>query len=427
MRARYSPRSAGPSAADVEADLRARDARARRGGRGRRAVVLWFEHDLYDQLQLLQILAGLPDRPVRRRADLRRLVPRASGLRRPRRARARGAREPVAGAHAGDPRARARRARRWDASAAPTRARSRALAATPDERLPFLAPALRRLLEELPGARDGLARTRAPAAGRGRGGRAHARAGLRRGAAREEAPFLGDTIAFDRLDELRAGAAARHGGGGLALTAAGADVLAGRADRVALIGFDRWLGGMHLRAGDGLWRWDAERGALVAPDALASRACPTPPPLRAALDRSAPRAPLHASLSGTAPRSPPPGPTAPPSPPARRRRSRTSCARPASSGSAAPTSPARSTSTTSTPSSRCSTTGSRRRSTAAHKARAARRRGARHAARCARRAPPAAELTPARAPPLARARRARGAPPLRRPDRVLPALPRRRR
>ena len=49
----------------------------------------------------------------------------------------------------------------------------------------------------------------------------------------------------------------------LALTAAGADVLAGRADRVALIGFDRWLGGLHLRAGNGLWRWDGERGALV--------------------------------------------------------------------------------------------------------------------------------------------------------------------
>ena len=42
-------------------------------------------------------------------------------------------------------------------------------------------------------------------------------------------------------------------------------MLAGRADRVALNGFDRWLGGLHLRAEDGLWRWDAERGGLVAP------------------------------------------------------------------------------------------------------------------------------------------------------------------
>ena len=42
-------------------------------------------------------------------------------------------------------------------------------------------------------------------------------------------------------------------------------MLAGRADRVALNGFDRWLGGTHLRAADGLWRWDAERGVLVDP------------------------------------------------------------------------------------------------------------------------------------------------------------------
>jgi hypothetical protein len=45
---------------------------------------------------------------------------------------------------------------------------------------------------------------------------------------------------------------------------AGADVLAGRADRLALVPLDRWLGGVHLRPGAPLWRWDAERLALVA-------------------------------------------------------------------------------------------------------------------------------------------------------------------
>jgi hypothetical protein len=84
--------------------------------------------------------------------------------------------------------------------------------------------------------------------------------------AAEDAPFLGDTIAFERLDELAGGPhPLLTADPELALTAAGADVLAGRADRVALNGFDRWLGGLHLRAEDGLWRWDAERGGLVAP------------------------------------------------------------------------------------------------------------------------------------------------------------------
>ena len=140
------------------------------------------------------------------------------------------------------------------------------MAATPDPTLPFLAAALRRLLEELPGVRDGLARTeRQLLAAIAAGARTRERAFVE-AAASEEAPFLGDDTAFERLDELAGGPQPLvTAGGDLALTAAGADVLAGRADRVALIGFDRWLGGLHLRAEDGLWRWDRERGALVAP------------------------------------------------------------------------------------------------------------------------------------------------------------------
>jgi hypothetical protein len=47
-------------------------------------------------------------------------------------------------------------------------------------------------------------------------------------------------------------------------TAAGADVLAGRADRLVLSPLDRWLGGVHLRAGAPLWRWDRIRLSLMA-------------------------------------------------------------------------------------------------------------------------------------------------------------------
>ena len=140
------------------------------------------------------------------------------------------------------------------------------MAATPDPKLPFLAAALRRLLEELPGARDGLARTeRQLLAAIAAGARTREQAFVE-AAASEEAPFLGDSTAFERLDELAGGPQPLiTTAGGLGLSAAGADVLAGRGDRVALIGFDRWLGGLHLRAGDGLWRWDGEQGALAAP------------------------------------------------------------------------------------------------------------------------------------------------------------------
>jgi len=257
----------GPAgAAEVEAVLRARDERLEAAVEAGERVVLWFEHDLYDQLQLLQILAGLSDRPIGVElicvgsfpgrpdfAGLGELDPDELGSLWP-------VRTPLTNEHV-----RAARAG-WDAfRGTDPRALAR-MAATPDPKLPFLAAALRRLLEELPGVRDGLARTeRQLLAAIAAGARTRERAFVE-AAASEEAPFLGDDTAFERLDELARGP---HplvtAGGDLALTAAGADVLAGRADRVALNGFDRWLGGLHLRAEDGLWRWDTERGALVAP------------------------------------------------------------------------------------------------------------------------------------------------------------------
>jgi hypothetical protein len=41
-------------------------------------------------------------------------------------------------------------------------------------------------------------------------------------------------------------------------------VLAGEADRVQLLGLDRWIGGTHLTL-DNVWRWDATAAALIEP------------------------------------------------------------------------------------------------------------------------------------------------------------------
>ena len=63
VRAQYLATLGEGDAATVEADLLARDERLAAALAEGEPVVLWFEHDLYDQLQLIQILAGLPDRP----------------------------------------------------------------------------------------------------------------------------------------------------------------------------------------------------------------------------------------------------------------------------------------------------------------------------------------------------------------------------
>jgi hypothetical protein len=245
-----------------EADLLARDERLDAAVAAEERVVLWFEHDLYDQLQLLQILARLPDRPVEvelicvgsfpGRPDfhgLGELQPDELASLWP-------ARTPVV-----DEQVRGARAA-WDAFRAPDPRGIARAATSPDERLPFLAPALRRLLEELPGTRDGLSRTeRQLLAAVAAGARTRERA-FGEAAAQEEAPFLGDDTAFERLEELARGTHPLLAEP-LALTEVGTEVLAGRADRIALNGFDRWLGGVHLQAGRDLWRWDAERVTLV--------------------------------------------------------------------------------------------------------------------------------------------------------------------
>src|SRR3954452_3898785 len=259
VRAEYLATLGPVGAAEVEAELLGRDARLAEAIDNLEPVVLWFEHDLYDQLQLIQILAGLPDFPTRvelicigtfpgrpdfhglgdlEPGELPSLWPVRTAVTPEHVHLARDAWSALRGR---DPRALAR------------------AAATPDEHLPYLAPALKRLLEELPGTRDGLGRTErhlleAVAAGaRDRGAAFLAAMG------EEEAPFMGDTIAFDRLAGLDG---LVHDNGDLKLTAEGEAVLAEEADRVALIGFDRWLGGLHVTSHGRLWRWDHARGVL---------------------------------------------------------------------------------------------------------------------------------------------------------------------
>ncbi len=52
--------------------------------------------------------------------------------------------------------------------------------------------------------------------------------------------------------------------GGLGELRAGARVLAGDADHVALNGVDRWIGGVHLNGRDARWRWDEGTERITA-------------------------------------------------------------------------------------------------------------------------------------------------------------------
>lgn len=236
-------------------------------------VVLWFEHDLYDQLQLLQLLDWFADRPLGGTKLTQVASDAYLGLMEPDEMRRRfAARAPV------QPEQIALAREAWAAFRAPDpRALERLLARGEDalRPLPFLRAALHRHLEELPDARAGLSRTERQALEAiGDGARPLKEVYPAAHHQREDAIYLGDSSFANYLEALSAGDAPlvlfddgtpvraegdAFWGRRVVLTDAGRAVLAGAADRVRLVGIDRWLGGVHLFGHEVPWRWDGER------------------------------------------------------------------------------------------------------------------------------------------------------------------------
>jgi hypothetical protein len=233
--------------------------------------VLWFEADLYDQLQIAQILARLAGLGVPAGRVTLICIGEHAGI-----ARFGGLGELTAEQlrELPDTNARARltppalelATRAWAAFRAPTPRDLGAIAAARLGELRFLGEAFDRLSREYPAMRDGLSLTErrvlaAIADGAPDAGTAFVRAG-----ARETRPYLGDIACFARMDRMAEGPHPLlgldppdrpvRGTTGVRLTGAGARVLAGEADQIALNGIDRWIGGVHLQGRHVPWRWD---------------------------------------------------------------------------------------------------------------------------------------------------------------------------
>ncbi|MGQ0560755.1 MAG: DUF1835 domain-containing protein [Gemmatimonadota bacterium] len=206
-------------------------------------IVLWFEHDLFDQLLLIRHLAFF-DR-VGRTDGLelvctdRYLGPLASEE-----LAALYERRTSVGA-----RARELGRRAWDAFTSADRNALPRLLESDLSALPYLEAALRRLLEEYPSEQDGLGRTDRQIlsllAERERGFHELFAANARL----EEAIFMGDLVLHDHLARL---ASVRVPlvltGEVIRITQAGRDVASGKRNALALNGSDRWIGGVDLSA-----------------------------------------------------------------------------------------------------------------------------------------------------------------------------------
>ena len=235
------------SAPAVLASLEQRDAQFLDALHGGDQVVLWFEHDLYDQLQLVDALAlahsatCVPELIVvdsylgELTADeLEALWP----SRMPATAESLRTAEDV-----------------WAALQAPDPTALADWALRDIEDMPFLAPALTRMLQELPAPADGLTRTERSALEAIAAGARTRIAAFAATQQLEEARFLGDTWFFRMLSALEG---LVEGGDELELTSLGERVLRGDADRVDVLGIDRWFGGTHLTQAN-VWRWDGVR------------------------------------------------------------------------------------------------------------------------------------------------------------------------
>ncbi|WP_433366773.1 hypothetical protein ACQPZX_38385 [Actinoplanes sp. CA-142083] len=231
--------------------------------------VLWFEADLYDQLQIIQILARLGELGVPAgRITLICIgeypgIARFGGLGELTAAQLRelpSTNAPVRLTPAAIELATAA----WAAFRAPAPDGLAAVAASRSGELRFLGEAFDRLGREYPSTRDGLSLTERRILAAVAGGATVAGTAFVRAADRETRPYLGDTWAFAMMDRmahapdplLHAESAKVDRETSLRLTETGARVLAGTADHVTLNGIDRWIGGVHLRGRHVPWRWN---------------------------------------------------------------------------------------------------------------------------------------------------------------------------
>jgi hypothetical protein len=242
---------------------------------GAEELILWFEHDLFDQLALIRLLArlarrGLPaqlsivsiDRHPEvasflgmgqlKPEQLAELWPRRTSLSRDAIDEAITAWIAVT---ASDPRALPFLTKRIKA-------------------MPFLAGALERQLEEFPDPTSGMSRTERQVLAAVARGETTAAAIMKATQAIDPRYPITDTLLFWTLHVLgRAGFVTGAPEGvatpaaikaiDVAVTAHGREALAGAIDRVHEHGIDDWRGGVRLRGKGPVWRWDGAQRKLV--------------------------------------------------------------------------------------------------------------------------------------------------------------------
>ncbi|MFL5496976.1 MAG: DUF1835 domain-containing protein [Gemmatimonadaceae bacterium] len=240
-------------------------------------VVLWFEDDLYDQLQLIQLLDFFGQEGGRGKSLSLIVVDgyipplSAEKIRELDKKRPRATTEQIALAK-----------RAWKAFGSPDPTGISKLLEENTSSLPYLARALGRHLEEFPSTVNGLSRSEREALTAIEEGHNTPISAFLDVAQKQESIFLGDMVFYSYLERLSgtkdalvtwedgtpiiaptAEQSREFVDGRLSVTQLGRDVVAGRKDWQVINTSTRWLGGVEIKPGAAGWRWDPAGRRLV--------------------------------------------------------------------------------------------------------------------------------------------------------------------
>lgn len=246
-------------------------------------VVLWFEWDLYDQLQLIQILdfvAATSGASLAESGTTLSMVSLAGYL----------GNTPVdVFASLFENRMKISREsiehgrRAWTAFRSDDPRELEAFALGDPLSLEFLPAAFKRQIEELPSLFNGLSRSESQILESVSQGPLSFTEIFKRVSSREERIYCGDATMARYIERMSLSAnplityptgenidaprtdddSRSFRNAEMCLSRTGKDVLAGERDWIALGGSDRWLGGVHLDGLNARWRWDSDASVVV--------------------------------------------------------------------------------------------------------------------------------------------------------------------
>lgn len=236
-------------------------------------VLLWFEHDLFCQINLIYLLDWFSrQNPEETKLFLICIGKHLGHLTGEELARLLGTEHAVTEAEFD----LARRA--WNAFCSPDPTEIERLIQEETAPLPFLRNALLRHLQEFPSSKNGLNLTEQSALDVIAAGENRPDQIFRKVNDREAVFWMGDLMFYAALKRLTAGPSPLltiNGSGPwpagdattpltVEMTEIGRAVLAGEADYIRLNGIDRWLGGAHLHGIDSPWRWENSSRRLIS-------------------------------------------------------------------------------------------------------------------------------------------------------------------